>query len=118
MSFFWSKLPDRLIALNLKFLVKYVYFILLILPVTVHFLLLKKYFVNNKITASCPTKMDPKYYVKCYKLQKKKKLLKTLGKKFSKPAMHVYYHEFHLSQVHPSLPSLYFPCHLYLLLMM
>lgn len=72
MSFFWSKLPDRLIALNLKFLVKYVYFILLILPVTVHFLLLKKYFVNNKITASCPTKMDPKYYIKCYKLQKKK----------------------------------------------
>lgn len=72
MSFFLSKLPDRLIALNLKFLVKYVYFILLILPVTVHFLLLKKYFVNNKITASCPTKMDPKYYIKCYKLQKKK----------------------------------------------
>ena len=24
MSFFWSKLPDRVIALNLKFLVKYV----------------------------------------------------------------------------------------------
>ena len=28
----------------------------------------------------------------------KKKLLKSLGKKFSKPTIHVYYHEFHLSQ--------------------
>lgn len=73
MSFFWSKLPDRLIALNLKFLVKYVYFILLILPVTVHFLLLKKYFVNNKITASCPTKMDPKKFHKMLQTAEKKK---------------------------------------------
>lgn len=61
--------------------------------------------------------MDPKYYMKCHKLQKKK-LLKTLSKKFSKPTINVCYHEFRLSQVHPSLPSLYLPCHLYLLLMM
>lgn len=30
--------------------------------------------------------MDPKYYMKCHKLQKKK-LLKTLSKKFSKPTI-------------------------------
>ena len=61
--------------------------------------------------------MDPKYYMKCHKLQKKK-LLKTLSKKFSKPTINIYYHEFHLSQVRPSLPSLYLPSCLYLLLMM
>ena len=26
--------------------------------------------VNNKLTASCPTNMYPKYYIKCYKQQK------------------------------------------------
>ena len=26
--------------------------------------------VNNKLTASCPTNMSPKYYIKCYKQQK------------------------------------------------
>lgn len=71
LSFFRSKLPDRVSALNLKFLVKYVLFILLILPIMVlwNLMSVNKYFVNKKITASFPTKMDPKYYIKCYKLQ-------------------------------------------------